>query len=89
MLARSKGFQRSPIHDVTGAVEELVDVQLHPGVLENAHRPVLINFHEHVDVAFCAGLASCHRPEYRGMCNPQPPQLRLVRTKRIENVLEV
>jgi len=35
-------LERSAIHDVAGAVEELVDVYLQPRVFEDPQRPVLI-----------------------------------------------
>jgi len=77
-------LQGPPIHDVTGTLEEFVDVQFHPGVLKDAHQPILVEIHQHINVAFCAGFASCHRPEYCCMSNAKPPQVRLVRAEHIE-----
>jgi hypothetical protein len=82
-------LQRTPIYDVAGAFEEFVDVQFRPGILKDAHRPVLVEIHEHIDVAFRASFASCHRTEYCCMRDSKPPQVRLVRPECVENVLEI
>jgi hypothetical protein len=54
-------FQGSPIHDVTGTFEEFVDVQFHPGVLKDAHRPIRVEIHQHINVAFRAGAPNVSR----------------------------
>ena len=80
-------FQRPPIDDVGGTFKDFVDVQFHPGVLENAHRPVLIEIHQHVNIAVWVGFAPCHRTEYCGVRNAKPPQFGLVGAKCVENRL--
>src|SRR5580693_5390102 len=82
-------LQRTPIYDVAGAFEEFVDVQFRPGVFEDAHRPVLVEIHEHIDIALCASFTSCHRTEHCSMRNSKPPQVRLVRPQCVEDELEI
>lgn len=62
-----------PIHDVTRTVEEFVDVDLQSGVLKNAHWPILVELHQHINIAFRAFFASCHRTEHCGVCHSKPP----------------
>ena len=82
-------LQRPPIHHVTGTLEEFVDVELHSGVLKDANRPVLVEVHEHINVAYCAGIAPCHGAEHRGVCNSKPPELNLVGPECFQNVMEI
>jgi hypothetical protein len=56
-----------PIHDVTRTVEEFVDVELQSGVLKDADWPVLVELHQHINIAFRAFFASCQRTEHCGM----------------------
>src|SRR2546422_4891065 len=65
-------LQCSPVHHVTWTVEELVDVEFQPGVLKDAHRSVLVELYQHVDVTFRAAFAACHRTEHCGMCHSKP-----------------
>jgi hypothetical protein len=81
-------LERTPIDDVTGTFEEFVDVQFHPRVLKDAHRPVL-EIHKHIDVAFRARVATCHRTKHCRVRNPKPPQIRLVRADCVEDRLEI
>src|ERR1035441_14554 len=88
MLSRKQRLERSAILDVAGAVEELVDVELQPGVFEDPQRPVLIELHQHVDIAVPSGLASCDRTEDRRMGHAQPPQLVFMSAQGVENVVQ-
>jgi hypothetical protein len=60
MLARSKRLRHAPVDDVTGAVQQVVDVDFQSGVLKNAHGAFLVEFDEHIDVTLGASFASCH-----------------------------
>src|SRR5439155_27066130 len=82
-------LQCSPVHHVTRTVEELVDVEFQPGVLKDAHRSVLVELYQHVDVTFRAAFAACHRTEYCGMCHSKPPQISLVGAQCFQRVLEI
>ena len=62
-------LQRPPIHDVTGALQKFVDIQFHPGILEDTHRPILIEIHKHINVAFYSSFAPRHRTEDCRMSN--------------------
>jgi hypothetical protein len=60
-----KRLERSAIHYVTGAIEDLADVDLQPGVFEDPHGPIPIEFHEHVDIAIRSGFSPRDRTEHR------------------------
>src|SRR5579863_3602615 len=79
----------APVDDVTGTLEEFVDVQFHPGVLKDADGLVLVKIDQHINVAFCASFASCHRTKHRYVRNSKPQQVRLVCAERVEDVLEI
>ena len=78
-----------PIHDVTRTVEDLVDVELHSGVLKDADWLVLVELLQHINIAFRAFFAPCHLPEHCGMRHSKPPQLGLVGAECFQYVLEV
>jgi hypothetical protein len=63
-------FERPAIHDIAGAIEDLIDVELQPGVFEDAYGVIPIKFYEHVDIAIRAYFPACDRTEYGGMEYP-------------------
>jgi hypothetical protein len=50
-IIAEEGLEGPPIHYVTGSIEEIVDIELQPGVLKDPHRPMFIEFHHHIDIA--------------------------------------
>lgn len=60
-------LKSSAIHDIARTVEEFADVEFQSGVLEDAHRPALVEFNQHIDVASRASFAPCYRTEHRGV----------------------
>src|ERR1035437_5058011 len=46
-----QGLESPAVHHVAGTVEEFVDGELQPGVLEDPHGPMLIEFYQHIDIA--------------------------------------
>src|SRR5579872_5615487 len=82
-------LERPPIHDITGTVEEFVDIELQSGIFKNSNRLVLVELHQHIDIAFRAIFASCHRSEYCGVRHSKPPQLGLMGAKGLQYVVEV
>src|ERR1019366_6013694 len=51
-------LERPSVHRVAGAIENLIDVELQPGVLKDPHGPVRIEIDQHIDIAARLGLAS-------------------------------
>src|ERR1022692_3789784 len=83
-----QGLQVPAVHYVAGAIEELVDVELQPGVLEDPHGPILIEVYQHVDIAVRTGFSPRHGAEYRGMRDAEQPQLALVGAESAKHVVE-
>src|ERR1022692_972981 len=81
-----QGLQVPAVHYVAGAIEELVDVELQPGVLEDPHGPILIEFHQHVDIAVRTGFSPGDRAEHRGVRHAEQPQPVLVSGESLQNV---
>src|SRR5947208_40009 len=63
-------LQCSPVHHVTWTVEELVDVEFQPGVLKDAHRSVLVELYQHVDVTFRAASPRATEPNTAACATP-------------------
>src|SRR5271157_5375935 len=87
--SREQRFQSPPIHDVTRTVKEFMDVELQSGVLEDAHRPVLVEFYQHIDIAFRTGFALRHGTEHCGVGHSQASQISLVGAESFQHVLEI
>jgi len=83
-----KRLERPAIHHVAGAVEDLADVKLQPGIFEDPQGAIPIEFHQDVDVAIHSGFSSRDRTEHRGMGYAEPPQFAFVSAQRVENVLQ-
>src|SRR5215813_8264215 len=92
-VAQNTGLQQrlqcSPVHHVTRTVEEFVDVKLQSCILEDAHRPLLIEIYQHIDVAFIACFSARYRTEHGRVCHSKSPQISLMGTERGKNALKV
>ena len=84
-----QGLKGPPIHHITRAVEEFANIEFEPGLLKDAHRPVLVEIHQHVNVAFGAGFTPRHGTKHRGVRHPEPPQITLMGAECFQHVLEV
>jgi hypothetical protein len=83
-----QGLGDPAVHHVAGAIEECVDVQLQPGVREAPPGPILIEFHQRIDIAVRAGFSPRKRAEHRGVRHAEQPQLALVSAESFEHVAE-
>jgi hypothetical protein len=82
-------LQGSAIHDVRRTAQEVVDVQLQSGVLEDAHGQRVIEFYEDVNVAFGASFATGDGAEDCGVRHSKTPQVRLMRPQSFEDLIEI
>src|ERR1035441_3811449 len=87
-VVAEQGFEGSAVHHVAGAVEEVVDVELQPGVLEDPHGPILIEFHQHIDIAVRIGFSPRDRAEYCGVRHTEQPQLAFVSAESSQDVVK-
>ena len=60
-----------------------------PGVLKDADGPALVEFYQHIDVTFRAGLAACYRTEDSGVGHSKAPQISLVGAQYFQCVFEI
>src|ERR1035438_1514176 len=65
-------LERPSVHHVAVAIEDLIDVELEPGVLKRPHRPVRVQFNQHIDIATRLSFSPSDRAKHRGVGRAQP-----------------
>jgi hypothetical protein len=80
-------LELASVHDIGRPSEEVVYVELQPGVAEDADGPIRIEINEDIDVASRMSLAADKRPEHRGVLDTEPAQLDFMSLECIEDGL--
>jgi hypothetical protein len=79
---------RTPVNDIRGPTQYGVNVKPELSVLEDPHRPAVVEFYQHINVAVSAGFPSRDRTEHCRVRHTHLPQLAFMFPKYPKDVVK-
>ena len=78
-------LQSSPINDVDGSVEQILDGILDANIIEERAHDLIVEFDQDVDVAVGTRFAACSRTEQGGTCHAARAEIRRGQAQAVED----